>query len=94
MRAQKSDVQSVLDEHSGQQSAARASANLMALFGKALNAIARTRELSLLLIIGITIVIMNNRSQYFLTEANFRTIAVGFSSPGIISVGMAILLVS
>jgi ribose transport system permease protein len=95
MRAQKSNLQSVMEEEQPvQRSAARASANLSALLGKALNTIARTRELSLLLIIAVTILIMNNRSQYFLTPANFRTIAVGFTPPAIICVGMAILLVS
>jgi ribose transport system permease protein len=95
MRAHNSDVQSIPEEEQTRRPAVtRTSANLAALLGKALNTIARTRELSLLLILGITIAIMNNRSQYFLTEANFRTIAVGFTPPAIICVGMAILLVS
>lgn len=65
-----------------------------AILGKGLNILARTRELSLLLIIAITILIMDSRSEYFLTTNNFRTIAVGFTPAAIISVGMAILLVS
>jgi ribose transport system permease protein len=82
------------EEQSVQPSTARPFANLAAILGNLLNAIARTRELSLLLIIAITILIMNSRSEYFLTTANFRTIAIGFSPAAIISVGMAILLVS
>jgi ribose transport system permease protein len=82
------------EKHSAQRSTAQIPANLTALPRRVVTTVARTRELSLLLIIVVTVVIMNNRSQYFLTTANFRTIAVGFSPAAIISVGMAILLVS
>ncbi|NWF69706.1 MAG: ABC transporter permease [Chloroflexi bacterium] len=54
----------------------------------------RTRELPLLLIIVVTIVIMANRNEYFLTTANFRAMFVGLTPTAIIAVGMVILLVS
>lgn len=90
MQTQNSDLDSVADDRR----AVRTRASLATLLGKALNTIARTRELSLLIILIITITVMNHLSQYFLTAANFRAIAVGFSPAAIISVGMAILLVS
>ena len=90
MQTQNSDLDSVADDRR----TVRTPASLATLLGKALNTIARTRELSLLIILIITITVMNHLSQYFLTTANFRAIAVGFSPAAIISVGMAILLVS
>lgn len=62
--------------------------------GKVLRTIVGTRELPLLIIILLTILFMANRNPYFLTIANFRAMAVGFTPTAIIAVGMAILLVS
>ena len=62
--------------------------------GAVLNAFARMRELTLLAIILLTVLVMTNANQYFLTPANFRAMAIGFAPTAIISVGMAILLVT
>ncbi len=62
--------------------------------GGILNTFARTRELTMLVIILLTTLVMANLNQYFFTGANFRAMAVGFAPTAIIAVGMAILLVS
>lgn len=62
--------------------------------GRVLGVFARTRELTMLVILLVTTVVMANLSPYFLTGANFRAMAIGFSPTAIIAVGMAILLVS
>lgn len=53
-----------------------------------------TRELPLLALILLVVVIMANRNPNFLTIANFRAMAVGFTPTAVIAVGMVILLVS
>ena len=53
-----------------------------------------TRELTLIVIIIVTAVLMSILSPYFFTGANFRAMAIGFAPTAIIAVGMAILLVS
>jgi ribose transport system permease protein len=53
-----------------------------------------TRELPLLVLILLVVVIMANRNPNFLTIANFRAMAVGFTPTAIIAVGMVILLVA
>ncbi len=62
--------------------------------GAILGPLLRVRELTLLVIILITAGIMAWRSPYFLTPANFQAMAIGFAPTAIISVGMAVLLVS
>ncbi|MBN1963103.1 MAG: ABC transporter permease [Anaerolineae bacterium] len=62
--------------------------------GRVLGTIARTRELTMVVILLVTMFVMANLNQYFLTGANFRAMAIGFAPTAIISVGMAILLVS
>ncbi|MBI5670508.1 MAG: ABC transporter permease [Chloroflexi bacterium] len=53
-----------------------------------------TRELPLLVLILLVVVFMANRNPNFLTIANFRAMAVGFTPTAIIAVGMVILLVA
>lgn len=53
-----------------------------------------TRELPLLVLILLLVVFMANRNPNFLTVANFRAMAVGFTPTAVIAVGMVILLVS
>ncbi|MBL8153701.1 MAG: ABC transporter permease [Anaerolineae bacterium] len=53
-----------------------------------------TRELPLLIIIVVLMLFMASRNPNFLTVANFRAMAVGFTPTAIIAVGMVILLVS
>lgn len=53
-----------------------------------------TRELPLLVLILLVVVVMANRNPNFLTIANFRAMAVGFTPTAIIAVGMVILLVA
>ncbi|GAB4575679.1 MAG: sugar ABC transporter permease [Anaerolineae bacterium] len=62
--------------------------------GAILDVFARTRELTILVIIIITMIVMSNLNQYFLTPSNFRAMAIGFAPTAIIAVGMAVLLVS
>lgn len=59
-----------------------------------LSIIVRTREIPLIVIIVLIVAIMSFQSPFFFSAANFRTIAIGFAPTAIISVGMAILLVS
>ncbi len=63
-------------------------------WGSVLRRFIGTRELPLLALILLVVVIMANRNPNFLTIANFRAMAVGFTPTAIISVGMVILLVS
>ncbi|NWG15812.1 MAG: ABC transporter permease [Chloroflexi bacterium] len=53
-----------------------------------------TRELPLLALIILVVIIMANRNPNFLTIANFRAMAVGFTPTAVIAVGMVILLVA
>lgn len=59
-----------------------------------LEAIVRTRELTLLALILVIIVAMTIASPHFLSVANFRAISIGMTPNAIIVIGMAILLAS
>ncbi len=56
--------------------------------------IARTRELTLLVLIALIVVAMAFASPHFLSVANFRAVTIGMTPNAIIVIGMAILLAS
>lgn len=62
--------------------------------GRLLATIARTRELTLIVLILGIIVAMTLASPYFLSMANLRAITIGMTPNAIIVIGMAILLAS
>lgn len=66
----------------------------MGIARRLLQRLISTRELPLLIIIIVLVVFMTARNPNFLTIANFRAMAVGFTPTAIIAVGMVILLVS
>ncbi|MCB1347785.1 MAG: ABC transporter permease [Maritimibacter sp.] len=59
-----------------------------------LERIARTRELTLLVLIALIVLAMTLASPHFLSVANFRAITIGMTPNAIIVIGMAILLAS
>jgi ribose transport system permease protein len=67
-----------------------ASKRLISLLGS----IFRARETAMVLLILVTCVIMTILSPYFLSLTNFLAIARGFSMEGIVTIGMALLLIT
>jgi len=59
-----------------------------------LQRIFRAREMAMLLLILAACIIMTILSPYFLNTTNFLAIARGFSMEGIVTIGMALLLIS
>lgn len=59
-----------------------------------LRRIGEIRELTLLLVVVAIMIAMSFASPYFLSLANFNAVAVGSAPVAIISIGMAVLLVS
>ncbi len=54
----------------------------------------RVREMAMIILILISSVIMSILSPYFLSMTNFLSIARGFSMEGMVTIGMALLLIT
>ena len=62
--------------------------------GEVIGKVVRVREISMLVLIFVTCVLMATLSPHFLNMANFTAIARGFSMEGLVVVGMSTLLIA